>query len=294
MADDRIRWDEKPVRLGKKGFVTWKTAMNELNKRVGLLKNLKPSVEDKTNIVNAISGVSERVGVLANLKTKVKTSIVNAINELYERLNVVGNWLGVKTEVENKYITAHGNTISKLVNYLLGRDETVATAASVEEVAAQAAAAATKAENAESTASAANTTATTASTWLGEKSDFTEMMPPLPNPNITKLVNELFVFHPFTANSAFLTKTIITTIPSLPAHNWCTANIIEPDVPDYEVIAKISHLKGYVPQTSPDVIATAVCDSKGNVYNFTDADLTDVGIETVVIYANFAHFSHIV
>ena len=58
MADDRIRWDEKPVRLGKKGFVTWKTAMNELNKRVGLLKNLKPSVEDKSNIVNAINGVS--------------------------------------------------------------------------------------------------------------------------------------------------------------------------------------------------------------------------------------------
>lgn len=171
MADDRIRWDEKPVRLGKKGFVTWKTAINELNKRVGLLKNLKPSVEDKTNIVNAISGVSERVGVLANLKTKVKTSIVNAINELHERLNVVGNWLGIKTEVDGKYITAHGNTISKLVNYLLGRDETVATAASVEEVAAQAAAAATKAESAESLATSANTTAATASTWLGEKSE---------------------------------------------------------------------------------------------------------------------------
>lgn len=171
MADDRIRWDEKPVRLGKKGFVTWKTAMNELNKRVGLLKNLKPSVEDKTNIVNAISGVSERVGVLANLKTKVKTSIVNAINELHERLVVVSNWLGLKTEVDAKYITAHGNTISKLVNYLLGRDETVATAASVEEVAAQAAAAATKAENAEGLATSANTTATTTSMWLGDKSE---------------------------------------------------------------------------------------------------------------------------
>ena len=171
MADDRIRWEEKPVRLGKKGFVTWKTAMNELNKRVGLLKNLKPSVEDKTNIVNAISGVSDRVGVLANLKTKVKTSIVNAINEMHERLNVVSIWLGLKTEVDAKYITAHGNTISKLVNYLLGRDETVATAESVEEVAAQASSAATKAENAQSTASAANATATTASEWLGEKSE---------------------------------------------------------------------------------------------------------------------------
>lgn len=170
MADDRIRWDEKPVRLGKKGFVTWKTAMNELNKRVGLLKNLKPSVEDKTNIVNAISGVSDRVGVLSNLKTKVKTSIVNAINELHERLNVVNIWLGLKSEVDTKYITSHGNTISKLVNYLLGRDETVATAASVEAVASQAAAAATKAESAESAASAANTTATTASEWLGDKS----------------------------------------------------------------------------------------------------------------------------
>lgn len=171
MADDRIRWDEKPVRLGKKGFVTWKTAMNELNKRVGLLKNLKPSVEDKTNIVNAISGVSERVGVLENLKTSVKTSIVNAINHLYDGLNSVRVWLGFDTEVDDKYITAHGNTISKLVNYLLGRDETVATAASVEEVAAQASAAATKAENAEGLATSANTTATTASEWLGAKSE---------------------------------------------------------------------------------------------------------------------------
>lgn len=170
MADDRIRWDEKPVRLGKKGFVTWKTAMNELNKRVGLLKNLKPSVEDKTNIVNAISGVSDRVGVLANLKTKVKTSIVNAINELHERLNVASNWLGIKNEVDAKYIASHGNTISKLVNYLLGRDETVATAASVEEVATQAAAASTKAESAESLATSANTTAITANEWLGDKS----------------------------------------------------------------------------------------------------------------------------
>lgn len=171
MADDRIRWDEKPVRLGKKGFVTWKTAMNELNNRVGLLKNLKPGVEDKSNIVNAISGVSERVGVLANLKTNVKTSIVNAINELNKRLNFVSNWLGIKTEVDDNYIAAHGNTLSKLVNYLLGRDETVATAASVQEVAAQASAAATKAENAEGLATSANTTATTASEWLGEKSE---------------------------------------------------------------------------------------------------------------------------
>lgn len=171
MAEDRIRWDEKPVRLGKKGFVTWKTAMNELNKRVGLLKNLKPSVEDKSNIVNAISGVSERVGILKNLKTPIKTNIVGAINYLYDGLNEVSIWLGLKSEVDGKYITAHGNTISKLVNYLLGRDETVATAASVEEVASQAAAAATKAESAESTASAANTTAVTTSTWLGEKSE---------------------------------------------------------------------------------------------------------------------------
>lgn len=171
MADDRIRWDEKPVRLGKKGFVTWKTAMNELNKRVGLLKDLRPSVEDKSSIVNAISGVSERVGILKNLKTAVKISIVNAINELHERLTVVSIWLGLKTEVDAKYITAHGNTISKLVNYLLGRDETVATAASVEEVAAQASAAATKAENAESLATTASTTVTTASEWLGNKSE---------------------------------------------------------------------------------------------------------------------------
>ena len=289
MADDRIRWDETPVRLGKKGFVTWKTAMNELNKRVGLLKNLKPSVEDKSNIVNAISGVSERVGVLKNLETTVKTSIVNAINELHKRLVVVSTWLGIKTDVDNKYITAHGNTISKLVNYLLGRDETVATAASVEEVATQASAAATKAENAESLATSANTAVTTASEWLGEKSDFTNKVP-LPNPNLTKFVDGLYNMHPISRNRAFFTKTVITTIPSLPAHNWCTANIVEPDVANYKVIAKISHLKGYVPQTSPEVIATAVCDSNGNVYNFTDSDLTNVEIETVVIYANFGHF----
>lgn len=171
MADDRIRWDEKPVRLGKKGFVTWKTAMNELNRRVGLLKNLKPSVENKTNIVNAISGVSERVGLLKNLKTDIKTNIVAAINCLYDGLNAVSVWLGLKTDVDAKYITAHGNTISKLINYLLGRDETVATAASVEEVSAQVSAAATKAENAEDLATTANTTATTASEWLGNKSE---------------------------------------------------------------------------------------------------------------------------
>ena len=170
MADDRIRWNENPVRLGKKGFVTWKTAMNELNKRVGLLKNLKPSVEDKTNIVNAISGVSDRVGVLRELRTNVKTSIVAAINEVHSCVSSLNIWLGLKSDVKEKYITAHGNTVSKLVNYLLGRDETVATAASVEEVAAQAAAAATKAENAESLATSANTTATTANEWLGDKS----------------------------------------------------------------------------------------------------------------------------
>lgn len=292
MADDRIRWDEKPVRLGKKGFVTWKTAVNELNKRVGLLKNLKPSVEDKSNIVNAISEVSDRVGTLSNLKTDVKTSVVLAINDVYAKIRSTATWLGFKNEIDDKYIKAHGNTISKLVNYLLGRDETVATAASVEEVAAQASAAATKAENAESAASAANTTATTASEWLGAKSDFTERTF-VPNPNLTKLVNDLFYNHPFGQNSAFLTKTVTTTIPSLPAHNWCTANIVLPTVTDYKVIAEISHLKGYVSQTSPEVIATAVCDSHGNVYNFTDATLTDVEIETVAIYANFGHFSPI-
>lgn len=171
MADDRIRWDEKPVRLGKKGFVTWKTAMNELNKRIGLLKNLKPSVEDKTNIVNAISGLSDRVGVLMELRTNVKTSIVSAINEVHNWVSTINNWLGLKSDVKEKYINAHGNSISKLVNYLLGRDETVATAASVEEVAAQASAAATKAENAEGLATTANTTAATASEWLGDKNE---------------------------------------------------------------------------------------------------------------------------
>lgn len=120
MADDRIRWDENPVRLGKKGFVTWKTAMNELNKRVGLLKNLKPSVEDKTNIVNAISGVSERVGILKNLKTAVKTSIVNAINELHKRLDVTSRWLGEKSEVSSTTLT-HGNTVSALIEYLANK-----------------------------------------------------------------------------------------------------------------------------------------------------------------------------
>lgn len=292
MAEDRIRWEEKPVRLGKKGFVTWKTAMNELNKRVGLLKNLKPSVEDKTNIVNAINGVSDRVGILSELKTGVKTSIVNAINDLYTFVSSVNNWVGKRTDVESKYITAHGNTIGKLVNYLLGRDETVATAASVEEVAAQASSAATKAENAESLATSANTTANTASEWLGNKSDFTNRVP-LPDPNLTKFVNDLYNMHPIMRNSAFLTKSVITTIPSLPAHTWCSANIVYPDVTDYEVLAKISRLKEYVPQTSPVAIETAVCDSDGNVYNFTDSPLTDVEIETVVIYANFGHFSPI-
>lgn len=292
MVDDRIRWDEKPVRLGKKGFVTWKTAMNELNKRVGLLKNLKSSVEDKTSIVNAINGLSDRVGSLSNLKTDVKASVVQAINEVYAKIRSTATWLGFKNEIEDKYIPAHGNTISKLVNYLLGRDETVATAASVEEVATQAATAATKAENAESAASAANTTATTASEWLGDKSDFTEKTL-VPNPNLTKLVNDLFYNHPFGQKSAFLTKTVTTTIPSLPAHTWCTANILEPEVTDYRVVAKISSLTGYVPQTSPVTIETAVCDADGNVYNFTDSPLTDVEIETVVVYANFGHFSPI-
>ena len=292
MADDRIRWDEKPVRLGKKGFVTWKTAMNELNKRVGLLKNLKPSVEDKTSIVNAISGVSERVGVLSALRTNVKTSIVSAINEVHSWVSTVNIWLGLKTEVDAKYITAHGNTISKLVNYLLGRDETVATAASVEEVSAQVAAAATKAESAEGLATSANTTANTASEWLGDKNDFTEKTF-VPNPNLTKLVNDLFYNHPFGQNSAFLTKKVTTTIASLPAHTMCTANISYPDVTNYHVIAKISYLKGYVPQTSPVAIETAVCDSQGNVYNFTDSPLTDVKIETAVIYANIGHFAPI-
>lgn len=292
MADDRIRWDEKPVRLGKKGFVTWKTAMNELNKRVGLLKNLKPSVEDKTNIVNAISGVSDRVGVLRELRTNVKTSIVAAINEVHSWVSSLNVWLGLKSDVKEKYITAHGNTISKLVNYLLGRDETVATAASVEEVATQAAAAATKAESAESLATSANTTATTANEWLGDKSNFTEVVP-LPNPNITKLVNDLFYKHPFGQNCAFLTKTVTTTIPSLAAHNWCRANVIEPDITDYNVIARISSLNEYVPQSSPKPIDTAVCDATGNVYNFTDAALTDIEIKTLVIYANFGHFTSI-
>ena len=292
MADDRIRWDEKPVRLGKKGFVTWKTAMNELNQRVGLLKNLKPSVEDKSNIVNAINEISERVGVLSELQTGVKTSIVNAINDLHGWLISVNNWVGLRNEVQVKYITTHGNTLSKLVNYLLGRDETVATAASVEEVAAQASAAATKAESAEGLATSANTTATTASEWLGKKSDFTNM-PPLPNPNLTKLVKDLFGMHPIGQKSAFLTKTVTTTIPSLPAHSWCSANIVYPAVTDYKVLAKISRLTEYVPQTSPVAIETAVCDSDGNVYNFTDTTLTNVEIETIVIYANFGHFAAI-
>lgn len=188
MADDRIRWDEKPVRLGKKGFVTWKTAMNELNKRVGLLRDLK---------------------------TNVKTSIVNAINGLHDKL-------------------------------------------------------------------------VTLEEWVGQKSEFT---PTTPMSNLTQFINYLFTIHPAAQNGAIATKTVRTTIPSLPAHTWCSTNIVEPTIAQYKAIAQISTLDEYVSQTAPETIATVVCDANGKVYNFTDTDLTNVSISTVVIYANFGHFS---
>lgn len=286
MAEDRIRWDEKPVRLGKKGFVTWKTAMNELNKRVGLLKNLKPSVEDKTNIVNAISGVSDRVGVLSNLKTKVKASIVNAINELHERLNVVSIWLGLKTEVESKYITAHGNTISKLVNYLLGRDETVATAASVQEVAAQASAAATKAESAESTASAASTTATTASEWLGDKSAVSSNT--LTHGNTVSALIEYLANKPSSSDGLFVGDSVTKlsgTIASKGSETFQpTANL--PENAGYRVItlASIPIAQGGDGYLNPAI--TWSCQTNGTLRadNFTDAEQNiGYGVNAIII-----------
>lgn len=189
MADDRIRWDEDPVRLGKKGFVTWKTAMHELNKRIGLLKNLHATVEDKTNIVNAISGVSDRVGNLTDLSTTSKTTIVAAINSVWSYIkNTIEKWLGASTEVEEKYITAHGDTVSKLVNYLLGRDEKVATSDELKTVSEKADSAQNAADNAQSTAneafegaksattiaSSAQSDATAANTWLGSRDDMSD------------------------------------------------------------------------------------------------------------------------
>lgn len=274
MADDRIRWDEKPVRLGKKGFVTWKTAMNELNKRVGLLKDLRPSVEDKSNIVNAISGVSERVGILKNLKTAVKTSIVNAINELHERLTVVSIWLGLKTEVDAKYITAHGNTISKLVNYLLGRDETVATAASVEEVAAQASAAATKAENAESLATTANTTATTASEWLGDKSEVSSNT--LTHGNTVSALIEYLANKPSDNSGLFVgaSRTVLSGKIASKASKEFNPTATLPENAGYRVItlASIPFAQGGDGYLNPAI--TWSCQKNGilRADNFTDAE----------------------
>lgn len=274
MADDRIRWDEKPVRLGKKGFVTWKTAMNELNKRVGLLKDLRPSVEDKSNIVNAISGVSERVGILKNLKTAVKTSIVNAINELHERLTVVSIWLGLKTEVDAKYITAHGNTISKLVNYLLGRDETVATAASVEEVAAQASAAATKAENAESLATTANTTATTASEWLGDKSEVSSNT--LTHGNTVSALIEYLANKPSDNSGLFVgsSRAVLSGKIASKASKEFNPTAVLPENAGYRVItiASIPFAQGDDGYLNPAI--TWSCQKKGilRADNFTDAE----------------------
>lgn len=284
MADDRIRWDEKPVRLGKKGFVTWKTAMNELNKRVGLLKNLKPSVEDKTNIVNAISGVSDRVGVLANLKTKVKTSIVNAINELQGRLNVVGSWLGLKNEVDGKYITDHGKTISKLVNYLLGRDETVATAASVEEVAAQASAAATKAENAEGLATSASTTATTASTWLGEKSEVSSET--LTHGNTVSALIEYLANKPSTSDGLFVgaSQTNLSGKIASKGKKEFNPTITPPENAGYRVItlASIPIAQGADGYLNPAI--TWSCQKNGTLRadNFTDSE-QNIGSGVVAI-----------
>lgn len=117
MTDDRIRWDEKPVRLGKKGFVTWKTAMNELNKRIGLLKDFSNTVANKESVVKAINSVSDRIGLLRNLKTKVKDNIVAAINNVYDFANNTGEWLGDKSDVSEETLT-HGDTVSKLIEYL--------------------------------------------------------------------------------------------------------------------------------------------------------------------------------
>lgn len=286
MVDDRIRWDEKPVRLGKKGFVTWKTAMNELNKRVGLLKNLKPSVEDKSNIVNAISGVSERVGILKNLKTDIKTNIVASINYLYDGLNKVSIWLGLKTEVDEKYITAHGNTLSKLVNYLLGRDETVATAASVEEVAAQAAAAATKAENAESAASTANTTATTASEWLGDKSVVSSNT--LAHGNTVSALIEYLANKPSTSDGLFVggSRTALSgTIASKGTKEFQPTATL-PENAGYRVItlASIPLAQGGDGYLNPKI--TWSCQKNGTLRadNFTDAEQNiGSGITAIII-----------
>lgn len=286
MADDRIRWDEKPVRLGKKGFVTWKTAMNELNKRVGLLKDLRPSVEDKSNIVNAISGVSERVGILKNLKTAVKTSIVNAINELHERLTVVSIWLGLKTEVDAKYITAHGNTISKLVNYLLGRDETVATTASVEEVAAQASAAATKAENAESLATTASTTVTTASEWLGNKSEVSSST--LTHGNTVSALIEYLTNKPSDNSGLFVgdSRTVLSGKIASKASKEFKPTASLPENAGYRVItlASIPIAQGGDGYLNPAI--TWSCQKNGilRADNFTDAEQNiGYGVSAIII-----------
>lgn len=195
-----IRWEENPVPLGKRMRTATQNAIRELNRRAGLLKDLHDTVEDKSDIVNAISGVSDRVGKLSDLKTTDKSTIVKAINIVWTYVkSTLEKWLGKSDEVDSSYKTAHGDTISKLVNYLLGRDLTnlqpsdiegfdsrITTAQKTADKANTAAAgaqttatdaktaadsAAGTASAAQKTATAAKTTADTANTWLGDKSE---------------------------------------------------------------------------------------------------------------------------
>lgn len=226
---DRIRWEDKPVPLGKRARVTVQIAIRELNKRVGLLKNLSDTVVNRDNVVDAISGVSDRVGMLKNLKTQIKTNIVSAINYVYDAFTDFSSWLGGRASVEDKYKTAHGSTISVLVNYLLGRDENAATAESVAEVAKTANETKTAADNASELATNANSvaleaqgkadsakkTADNASNWLGSKSDVSADTLTHGN-NVSKLIEYLAQSGGGSANIARVAWNTQTTPQEMP------------------------------------------------------------------------------
>lgn len=277
---DRIRWEDKPVPLGKRARVTAQIAIRELNKRVGLLKNLSDTVVNRDNVVDAISGVSDRVGMLKNLKTQIKTNIVSAINYVYDAVIDFSLWLGSRSSVENKYKTAHGSTISMLVNYLLGRDENAVTAESVAEVAKTANSAKTAADNAtklaktakttaegaNNVATAAQATADAANEWLGTKENFSN---PPDNQNLTQLVSMLYNHY---NNYVALNIRQETNISSISAHSGTSLQ--------YGIggIAQTLYQKGYTVigatliSTATGTIATPT-PGGWEITNVTDADI---------------------
>lgn len=225
-----IRWEEDPVPLGKRARTIVQRALRELSTRVGLLKNLSDTVEDKTDVVHAVSGVSNRVGNLVDLNTNSKTTIVSAINSIWTHVKeTMEKWLGKSTEVDEKYIAAHGNTVSKLVNYLLGRDETVASKESVGALAETVSDVRTAANNASELATNANSvalgaqekadsakkTADNASNWLGSKSDVSAATLTHGN-NVSKLIEYLAQSGGGSANIARVAWNTQTTPQEMP------------------------------------------------------------------------------